>query len=150
MFNYSLTLSSSISDTFNECASVYGPVITLRQGSEISIVITRVDVRYNLVPLHLHLTNHSFNFIDFVLQAATEIMEKEGSALADRPPMIATNEFLSGGKQIALIGSGERFRRLGKDIHTHFQANAVEMYKDIQFEQAKIPVLDLLNDPKNH
>ena len=135
--------------TFNEWASVYDPVITLPQGSEISIVITRVDVGHNLVPLHLHHTNHSFDFVDFVLQAATKIMEKEGSALADSPPMIAANEFLSGGKQITLIG-GERFRRLRKAVHTHFQAKAVEMYKDTQFKQAKILVLDLLNDPKNH
>ena len=65
VFNCSLTLPSSISNTFNEWAGVYGLVITLRQGSEISIVITRVDVRHNLFPLHkLHLTNHSFHSID--------------------------------------------------------------------------------------
>ena len=84
------------------------------------------------------------------LQAATEIMEKEGSALVDRPPMIAAGELLSGGKQITLVGSGERFRRLRKVIYTHFQAKAVFTYKDIQFKEAKMLILDILDDPNNH
>ena len=77
-------------------------------------------------------------------------MEKEGSALADRPPMIAADELLSGGKRISLIGSGERFRRLRKAIHTHFQVKTLEMYNDIQFDQARTLILDVLDDPKNH
>jgi len=77
-------------------------------------------------------------------------MEKEGSALADRPPMIAADELLSGGNRITLIGSGERFRRFRKVIHTHLQAKAVEMYKDTQSEYAKALILDILDDPKNH
>lgn len=77
-------------------------------------------------------------------------MEKKGGALANRPSMIAANEFLSGCKRITLIDSGERFHRLRKAIHTHFQAKVMGMYKDIQFEQARTLILDLLNDPKNH
>ncbi|KAF8553243.1 cytochrome P450 [Imleria badia] len=117
--------TTNISSTFIDWANEYGPVITLRQGSEIAIVITRVD-------------------------AATEIMEKEGSALADRPSMVAANELLSGGKRITLIGAGERFRRLRKAIHTHFQPKAVETYKDAQFEHAMIFILDILDDPKDY
>jgi cytochrome P450 len=114
----------NISSTFIDWANRYGPVITVRQGSQINIIIARVD-------------------------AATEIMEKEGSALADRPPMIAANELLSGGKRITLVGSGERFRRLRKAIHTHFQAKAVERYKGIQFEEVRKLILDILDDPKD-
>ena len=77
-------------------------------------------------------------------------MEKEGSALADRPPMIAADELLSGGKRISLMGSGERFRRLRKAIHSHFQVKALEMYNDTQFDQARTLILDILDDPKNH
>ena len=77
-------------------------------------------------------------------------MEKEGSALADRPPMIAADELLSGGKRVTLVGSGERFRRLRKAIHTHFQVKALEMYKDTQFDQARTHILDILDDPENH
>ena len=77
-------------------------------------------------------------------------MEKEGSALADRPPMIAADELLSGGKRVTLIGSGERFRRLRKAIHAHFQVKALEIYKNTQFDQARTIILDILDDPKNH
>ncbi|KAI9573125.1 cytochrome P450, partial [Boletus coccyginus] len=115
----------NVSSTFVDWACEYGPVIALRRGSEVAIVIARVD-------------------------AATEIMEKEGSALADRPPMIAADELLSGGNRITLIGSGERFRRFRKAIHTHLQVKAVEMYKDTQFEHAMALILDILDDPKNH
>jgi len=115
----------NISATFNEWADEYGPVITVRQGNEITIVIARVN-------------------------AAAEIMEKEGGALADRPRMIAANEIFSRFKRITLIGGGELFRRLRKVIHAHFQPKAVLLYRDIQLEQAKMLVLDLLDDPKNH
>ncbi|KAF8129486.1 cytochrome P450 [Boletus edulis] len=115
----------NIGSTFVDWATKYGPVIMLRQIGGIAIVITSVD-------------------------AATEIMEKEGSALADRPPMIAADELLSGCKRITLVGSGDRFRRLRKAVHTHFQAKAVDTYKDIQFEQARALILDILNDPNSH
>jgi hypothetical protein len=125
----------SISSTFIDWANEYGPVIALRQGSEVAIVIVRVDVRQNFTSNRFQY-RQSFTPICSCLQAATEIMEKEGSALADRPPMIAADELLSGGKRITLMGSGERFRRLRKAIHTHFQVKALEMYKDTQSEQA--------------
>lgn len=37
----------SVSSTFNYWANEYGPVFTLRRGSEIAIVIARVNVRRN-------------------------------------------------------------------------------------------------------
>jgi hypothetical protein len=139
----------SIGSTFIDWASDYGPVITLRQGSEVAIVIARVDVRQNFTSNRFQY-QQPFTPICSCLQAATEIMEKEGSALADRPPMIAADELLSGGKRISLIGSGERFRRLRKAIHTHFQVKALEMYNGIQSDQAKTLILDILDDPRNH
>ena len=77
-------------------------------------------------------------------------MEKEGSALADRPPMIAAGEILSGSKRMVLTSSGDRLRRFKKVIHTHLQPIAVESYKEIQFEHATALILGLLDDPKNH
>ena len=130
-------------------ANEYGPVVALRQGSEVAIVITGIDVSQNFT-LFASNTNDSLPFSLCCAQAATDIMEKESGALVDRPPMIAANELLSGGKRITLVGSGERFRRLRKAVHTHFQVKAVETYKDIQFEQARTLILDILNDPKDH
>ncbi|KAG0696782.1 cytochrome P450 [Suillus ampliporus] len=103
----------------------YGPVFSLRQGPRIFVVIGR----------------H---------QAAVDIMEKEGVALADRPRSIAAHETLSDGLTILLMGSGERLRRLRRILHGGLQPKATETYAPMQIRNAKIMVLDILNDPKNH
>ncbi|KAJ7637096.1 cytochrome P450 [Roridomyces roridus] len=65
---------------FEEWIQEYGPLVSLRRGRELIVIIGR----YN---------------------AAVEIMEKEGAALADRPPSIAAGETLSGGMRTLLIGN---------------------------------------------
>ena len=77
-------------------------------------------------------------------------MEKEGSALADRPRSIAAGELLSKDMCIALLRSGERWRRFRKAVHTHLQPQAAKAYQDMQLENAKNLITDILNDPKNH
>jgi hypothetical protein len=42
------------------------------------------------------------------------------------------------------------FWRLCKAVHTHLQPKAAEAYKDMQYDNARKFVLDILNDPKNH
>jgi hypothetical protein len=49
---------------------------------------------------------------NILLQAAVEIMERQGKFLADRPRMIAAGEMLSGGMSMALTPFGDRFRRM--------------------------------------
>jgi len=61
----------------------YGPVMSFRQGSKVIIVIGSVE-------------------------AATDIMEKEGGSLVDRPRFIAASEILSKGMRI-LLASGNQF-----------------------------------------
>lgn len=65
----------------------YGPVFSLKQGTRIFILIGRY-------------------------QAAMDIMEKQGAALADRPRSVAAGETLSGGMRILVQGTGDRLRRL--------------------------------------
>ena len=77
-------------------------------------------------------------------------MEKEGSALADRPHSIAANELLSKGLRFLVLRSGERLRRFRKAVHTHLQPKAAKAYQDMQLENAKNVITDILNDPKNH
>ncbi|KAG1896562.1 cytochrome P450 [Suillus fuscotomentosus] len=103
----------------------YGPVVSLRQGSQVIIVIGSVE-------------------------AATTIMEIEGRSLVDRPPSIAAGEMLSNGMRILMARSGERFRRLRKAIHTHLQPKAAEAYKDMQHDNARKFILDILDDPQSH
>jgi cytochrome P450 len=77
-------------------------------------------------------------------------MEKEGSALADRPRSIAAGELLCKGLAILFLRSGERLRRYRKAALTLLQPKAVKSYRDIQLEHAKNLMTDILNDPKNH
>ncbi len=69
-----------------EWARQYGPVFSLRQGYQTVIVINR-------------------------LQAAIDIMEKEGAALSDRPRNIP-GEILSGGMRLLFVPAGERLRKM--------------------------------------
>ncbi|KAF8549251.1 cytochrome P450 [Imleria badia] len=111
--------------TLADWVTKYGPVVTLRQGSHVIIVIGRVD-------------------------AAIEIMEKEGSAFVDRPRSVAAGELVSRDMRFLLLRSGERFRQYRKAAHTHLQPKAARAYEGVQLETAKDVVRDILNDPKNH
>lgn len=117
----SVNIARALTDLVRE----YGPVVSFRQGSQVIIVIGSVE-------------------------ATTTIMETEGRSLADRPPSIAAGEMLSNGMRIVMARSGERFRRLRKAVHTHLQPKAAEAYKDMQHDNARQFILDILNDPKNH
>ncbi|KAJ8585617.1 cytochrome P450 [Rhizopogon salebrosus TDB-379] len=108
-----------------ELVRKYGPVVSLRQGNQVIIVIGSVE-------------------------AATDIMEKEGASLVDRPRSIAAGDMLSGGMRLLMASSGDRFRRLRKALATHLQPKAAQAYQNIQRENAGSFVLDILNDPKSH
>ncbi|KAH0838823.1 cytochrome P450 [Lanmaoa asiatica] len=77
-------------------------------------------------------------------------MEKQGAALVDRPQSIAAGELLSKGLRFLLVRSGERFRRYRKAVHTHLRPEAAVAYQDMQVENARNVITDILNDPKNH
>jgi hypothetical protein len=77
-------------------------------------------------------------------------MEAGGRSLVDRPPSIAAGEMLPDGMCIVSARSRERFRHLRKAVHTHLQPKAAEAYKDMQHDNARKFILDILNDPKNH
>ncbi|KAF9238564.1 cytochrome P450 [Melanogaster broomeanus] len=114
-----------VAHTLADWVARYGPVISLRAGSRVIIVVGRLD-------------------------AATEIMEKEGGTLVDRPRSVAMGEMMSNNMRIVRVGSGERFRRLRKAVHTHLQPKAAEAYQGLQHEHARDLILDILRDPKHH
>ncbi|KAH7922342.1 cytochrome P450 [Leucogyrophana mollusca] len=113
------------SQQFAEWINTYGPIISLRTGPKIMVIIGR----------------H---------QAAVDIMEKEGGLLADRPRAVAAGEILSRGLRMILAPAGEQFRRLRKAAHTHLQAKAADSYAPIQMESARDVIVDILDDPKHH
>ncbi|KAF8871701.1 cytochrome P450 [Infundibulicybe gibba] len=59
------------------------------------------------------------------VQAAIDIMEKEGAALVDRPLCISADETRSGGIQVLLTPAGDRFKKTRKALHTHLQPRIV-------------------------
>ncbi|KAG1741572.1 cytochrome P450 [Suillus paluster] len=101
----------------------YGPLITVRAGTENVVIIGR----------------H---------KAAVDIMEKRGTLLADRPRMSAA-QMLTDGLLIAFARTGDRFRRMRRALHTHLQPKAAEEYQTLQMSFAKNTVLNILDDPHN-
>ncbi|KDQ25838.1 hypothetical protein PLEOSDRAFT_1113596 [Pleurotus ostreatus PC15] len=110
---------------FEEWTKEFGPVFSLRQGTRTIIVVGRV-------------------------QAAMDIMEKEGAFLVDRPASIAAGETLSGGMRVLLTPAGERFKKLRRALHTHLQPKAVTTYSPVLMRNARNHILDLIDDPSNH
>ncbi|KAG1723371.1 cytochrome P450 [Suillus paluster] len=113
------------SQQFAEWINTYGPIISLRIGPKIMVIIGRY-------------------------QESVDIMEKEGSLLADRPRAVAAGEILSRGLHLILAPAGEQFHRLRRAAHTHLQAKAAESYVPIQMNAARNVILDILNNPKGH
>ncbi|KAJ2917541.1 hypothetical protein MD484_g2847, partial [Candolleomyces efflorescens] len=110
---------------FEEWTKEWGPVFTLRQGFTRIVVIGR-------------------------LQAAIDIMEKEGAALVDRPVSISAGETLSGGMRVLLTPAGERFKKQRRALHAHLQPKVIGTYSPVLMKHARQHMLDLLEDPEDH
>ncbi|KZP13150.1 cytochrome P450 [Athelia psychrophila] len=108
-----------------EWTDLYGPVISVRTGSQITVIIGRV-------------------------KEAVDIMEKEGASLADRPKNIAAGEVLSGGMRTLLVPAGTRFRKLRKALHARLSQKESVNYEPIQMENARNLVEDILKNPAGH
>jgi cytochrome P450 len=117
--------SNNVTHKIVQWIQEYGPVVSVRQGNQVSVIIGSVET-------------------------ANDIMEKEGSALVDRPRAIAADEMFSQNTRLVLIRVGSRFRRFRKAAHVQLQPKAVEAYRDIQSEDAKQLVCDILKAPDKH
>lgn len=103
----------------------YGPLITIRSRFENIVIIGRY-------------------------KAAVDIMENQGKFTADRPRMNAAGEMFNGAISIAFVPFGDRFRRMRRTLHSHFQPKAAEAYQPLQMSHAKNTVLSILDDPCNY
>ncbi|KAG7439842.1 cytochrome P450 [Guyanagaster necrorhizus] len=110
---------------YEEWAKTYGPIFSLRKGTQTFIVIGRYD-------------------------AAVEIMENQWSSLMDRPRLIAASDIMSGGMRILFLSSGPRLRRLHKALHLNLQTKKARTYEGIQLRNAKNFILDILDNPSDH
>ncbi|EGN92985.1 hypothetical protein SERLA73DRAFT_190373 [Serpula lacrymans var. lacrymans S7.3] len=116
---------SQIAYQFARWVDEYGPVVSLRPRNKVIIIIGRYE-------------------------AACDLMEKEGGALADRPRLIAAGEIFSRNMRLLLTRYGEQFKRLRKAAHTHLQPKAVVAYEPLQMHNAKNVILDILDNPALH
>ncbi|RXW20920.1 hypothetical protein EST38_g4940 [Candolleomyces aberdarensis] len=110
---------------FEDWTKEWGPVFTLRQGFTRMVIIGR-------------------------LQAAIDIMEKEGAALVDRPVSISAGETLSGGMRVLLTPAGERFKKQRRALHAHLQPKVISTYSPVLMKHARQHMFDLVEDPAGH
>ncbi|KAI9461139.1 cytochrome P450 [Boletus coccyginus] len=103
----------------------YGPVISLRQGSDVLVIIGRHN-------------------------EATQLLEKQGASFADRPHSVAGSDILGRGMRFMLLSVCDRLRRFRKAAHCHFQPKVTLAYDIDQTAFARNIVIDLLDDQESH
>ncbi|EIW77879.1 cytochrome P450 [Coniophora puteana RWD-64-598 SS2] len=102
----------------------FGPVITLRDGTEKYVVIGGQ-------------------------QAIFDIMERQGGLLADRPHRISITELLTRGVNIG-FANGARLRLMRRALHTHLQPKAIGTYAPLQMEHVRGTIIGLLDEPMKY
>jgi cytochrome P450 len=130
----------------DEWTKEYGPVFSYRQGPRIFVVIGRQQVRL----LHPLPSSSQLTYRPGGIKAATDILEKHGAALTDRPRAVAAGETVSGGMRILLVGAGAHWRRLRRALHAHMHRDAAAAYAPVQLANAKTVVRDVLDRPQDH
>jgi hypothetical protein len=85
-------------------------VVTIRLGTEKIVFIGRHNVSSFMLGCLIK--------AQVLLQAAEDILEKQGASVADRPRMIAGAEILFGGLSILFSPIGDRLRRMRKFVVT--------------------------------
>ncbi|KAG2048915.1 cytochrome P450 [Suillus hirtellus] len=110
--------SNSVTHTIAQWIQQHGPVVSVHQGNQVSVIIGSVEV------------------------CANDIVEKEVSALVDHPQAIAAGEMFSQNMRLVLIRVGS--------ANAQLQPKAIEAYRDIQSEDARQLVYDILKAPEKH
>ncbi|KAG2071558.1 cytochrome P450 [Suillus decipiens] len=101
----------------------YGPLVTIRSGTQTIVIIGRY-------------------------KAAVDIMEKQAKILADRPRLVS-GEILTRGLNITLAHARDKFRPMYRALHTYLQPKSAEAYQPLQMSQAKNVIFNILDDPHN-
>ncbi|OCH86139.1 cytochrome P450 [Obba rivulosa] len=109
---------------YEKLCQEYGPVFTVRQGRDVTVVIGRYE-------------------------AAVEIMGGKSADLADRPRAVAAGEIMSGGYRLLLSSGKDLVRRLRTTMHALTQPRVAATYEPMQMRNAKRYILDVLENPAN-
>ncbi|KAJ7149510.1 cytochrome P450 [Mycena crocata] len=118
-------IAHSLHGKYEEWIQEFGPVFTLRHGTKISIIVGRVD-------------------------AALEILDKQSSALNDRPVSIAIGQTLSGGLRMLFSPNDDRFRKMRRAMHAYLYPRAVASYYPALKREVHQHMLDIIEDPTNY
>ncbi|EIW85486.1 cytochrome P450 [Coniophora puteana RWD-64-598 SS2] len=109
-----------------EWTNQYGPVFTVRQGNNITIVVGR-------------------------MQAAIDIMERQGGVTLSRPEAVVGGTMLSQGRRLLMRPAGDVFKRMrntvDRAVHEPLQPKVAKTYSPVQFEAGKNFVLNILERP---
>ncbi|EIW85503.1 cytochrome P450 [Coniophora puteana RWD-64-598 SS2] len=105
-----------------EWTKQYGPAFTVRHGNNITIIVGR-------------------------MQAAVDILERQGGVTLSRPEAVVGGTMLSQGRRLLMQPAGEIFRKMRKAVHEPLQPKIAKTYSPIQFEAGKIFVLNILERP---
>ncbi|KAF7318686.1 Cytochrome P450 [Mycena chlorophos] len=81
------------------------------------------------------------------VQAATDLLEKRSTLYSDRPRFPMVNELMGWGFSFSFMKYGERWRKLRKLFHQHFNAEGVANYYPLQHEAAQELLRRLLHEP---
>ncbi|EMD42065.1 hypothetical protein CERSUDRAFT_120902 [Gelatoporia subvermispora B] len=102
----------------------YGPVFTVKQGNDLTVVIGRYE-------------------------AAVEIMGGHSADLIDRPRAVAAQEIMCQNNSLILATGKEQVRKLRTATHNATQPRIAATYEPHQIKGAKQHILDILEDPGN-
>ncbi|KAK7047264.1 hypothetical protein VNI00_006495 [Paramarasmius palmivorus] len=129
---------------FEEWTQQYGPIFSLRRGGTNFIVIGRYEVEYCARSCSPDVERAD------IVQAAMEIMEKEGASLADRPRSIAVQETLCRNMRLLMMRAGERFKKTRRAIQSQLHPRTIQAYQPLQVRNAINLIRDLVRDPDQH
>ncbi|KAI0792973.1 cytochrome P450 [Irpex lacteus] len=82
-------------------------------------------------------------------KAASDLFDHCSYVYDGRPRLTMTNEIITGGLMMALIGYGDLLRRYRRATHDAFNVRAVENYQSFQKQAAALAVLQTVSNPKN-
>lgn len=80
--------------------------------------------------------------------SASELLDKRAATFSSRPHMVVFGDLGSGQNSLVTMYYGERFRVHRKLSHMGFGQHLVKGYRDIQSDENKVVLQDLLKDPE--
>ena len=82
--------------------------------------------------------------------SASELLDKRAATFSSRPHMVVFGDLAFGQSSLVSMKYGDRFRVHRKITHMGVGLQQVRSYQDIQSNENKVVLFDLLSDPENY